>query len=55
MSMRQNVGRQEIEQFLVEVGRLRQPGRLYLVGGAAMVHRAIRPGLTPEYRYSDYA
>jgi hypothetical protein len=40
------VGRQEIEQFLVEVGRLRQPGRLYLVGGAAMVHRAIRPGLT---------
>lgn len=46
MSMRQRVGRQEIEQFLIEVGRTRQPGRLYLTGGAALVHRGIRPGQT---------
>jgi hypothetical protein len=46
MSMRQNVGRQEIEQFLIQVGRTRQPGRLYLTGGAALVHRGIRPGQT---------
>jgi hypothetical protein len=46
MSMRQRVGQQEIEQFLVQLGRTRQPGRLYLVGGAAMVHRGIRPGQT---------
>jgi hypothetical protein len=46
MSMRQSVGRQEIEQFLIQVGRTRQPGRLYLTGGAALVHRGIRPGQT---------
>src|SRR6266699_4526806 len=46
MSMRQTVGQQEIEQFLVQVGRTRQPGRLYLTGGAALVHRGIRPGQT---------
>ncbi len=46
MSMRQRVGQQEIEQFLVQVGRTRQPGRLYLTGGAALVHRGIRPGQT---------
>jgi hypothetical protein len=46
MSMRQRVGRQEIEQFLMQVGRTRQPGRLYLTGGAALVHRSIRPGQT---------
>jgi len=46
MSMRQRVGQLEIEQFLVQVGRTRQPGRLYLVGGAALVHRGIRPGQT---------
>jgi hypothetical protein len=44
--MRQQVGRLEIEQFLVQVGRLRQPGRLYITGGAALVHRGIRPGQT---------
>jgi len=44
--MRQRVGRQEIEQFLMQVGRTRQPGRLYLTGGAALVHRGIRPGQT---------
>jgi hypothetical protein len=46
MSMRQRVGRQEVEQFLIQVGRTRQPGRLYLTGGAALVHRGIRPGQT---------
>ncbi len=29
MSMRQRVGRQEIEQFLIQVGRMRQPGSLF--------------------------
>ena len=28
------------------MGRTRQPGRLYLTGGAALVHRGIRPGQT---------
>jgi Nucleotidyltransferase of unknown function (DUF6036) len=46
MSMRQRVGRQDIEHFLTEVGRTRQSGRLYLTGGAALVHRGIRPGQT---------
>ena len=46
MSMRQRVGRLEIEHFLIQVGRTRQPGRLYLTGGAALVHRGIRPGQT---------
>lgn len=46
MSMRQRVGRQDIEYFLVQVGRTRLPGRLYLTGGAALVHRGIRPGQT---------
>ena len=46
MSMRQRVGQQEIEHFLVQVGRTRQPGRLYLTGGVALVHRGIRPGQT---------
>ena len=46
MSMRQRVGRLEIEQFLVQVGQTRQTGRLYMTGGAALVHRGIRPGQT---------
>jgi len=44
--MRQRVGREEIEHFLMEVGRTHQPGRLDLTGGAALVHRGIRPGQT---------
>jgi hypothetical protein len=45
MSMRPNVDRQAIEHFLTELGRrFRQDGRLYLVGGAALVHAGIRPG-----------
>jgi hypothetical protein len=46
MSMRQNVGRGDIEDFLTQVGRTRQPGRLYITGGAALVHRGIRTGRT---------
>ncbi len=46
MSMRQRVGRQDIEQFLIQLGRTRQPGRLYVTGGAALVHKGIRPGET---------
>ncbi len=46
MSMRPRVGQPEIEQFLVEVGRTRLLGRLYLVGGAALVHAGIRSGQT---------
>ena len=46
MSMRQHVGRQDIEQFFVQLGRIRLPGRLYLTGGAALVHKGIRPGQT---------
>jgi len=46
MSMRQRVGRQDIEQFLIQLGRTGQPGRLYVTGGAALVHKGIRPGET---------
>jgi hypothetical protein len=47
MSMRPNVDRQSIERFLTELGRrFRQNGRLYLVGGAALVHAGIRPGIS---------
>lgn len=46
MSMRQQVGKQEIEQFLVQVGRTRRSGRLYLTGGAVLVYRGIRSGQT---------
>jgi hypothetical protein len=46
MSMRQSVGKPQIEQFLIQVGRTRQSGRLYITGGAALVHRGIRPGQT---------
>lgn len=46
MNMSQRIGKQEIEQFLADVGCLRQSGQLYLVGGAALVHAGIRPGQT---------
>lgn len=46
MSMRQDVGKQEIEQFLIQVGRTRLSGRLYITGGAALVHKGIRLGQT---------
>ncbi len=47
MSMRPNVGKQAIESFLQQLGKtFCKPGRLYLVGGAALVHAGVRPGFT---------
>lgn len=47
MSMRSSVDRRAIEAFLQQLGRAyRKPGRLYLVGGAALVHANIRSGFT---------
>jgi hypothetical protein len=49
MSMRPNVGREQIESFLKNLGRtFRKPGRLYLVGGAALVHMGLRSGTTQD-------
>ncbi len=43
MSMRQNVDGQGIERFLQELGRMvRTSGRIYLAGGAALVHGQVR-------------
>lgn len=43
MSMRQPVDKSSIEAFLRELGRrVKQPGKLYLTGGAALVHAGIR-------------
>ena len=47
MSMRPSVDKTAIESFLQQVGQtFRKPGRLYLVGGAALVHAGVRPGFT---------
>jgi hypothetical protein len=47
MSMRPNVDKKAIESFFQQLGRtFRKPGRLYLVGGAALVHAGVRPGFT---------
>jgi Nucleotidyltransferase of unknown function (DUF6036) len=49
MSMRSSVDKTTIESFLRELGRtFRKPGRLYLVGGAALVHAGVRPGFTVD-------
>ncbi len=49
MSMRPNVDKQAIESFLQQLGRtFRKSGRLYLVGGAALVHAGVRPGFTQD-------
>jgi len=49
MSMRPSVDKKAIESFLTQLGRnFRKPGRLYLVGGAALVHRGVRPGFTQD-------
>ncbi len=49
MSMRPNVDKKAIESFLQQLGRIfRKPGRLYLVGGAALVHAGVRPGFTED-------
>ena len=47
MSMWPNVDKRQIENFLRNLGRtFRKPGRLYLVGGAALVHAGLRSGST---------
>ncbi len=49
MSMRPNVDKKAIESFLQQLGRtFRKQGRLYLVGGAALVHAGVRPGFTQD-------
>jgi hypothetical protein len=49
MSMRPNVDKRQIENFLKNLGRtFRKPGRLYLVGGAALVHAGLRSGSTQD-------
>ena len=49
MSMRPNVDRGAIESFLQQLGRtFSKQGRVYLVGGAALVHMGVRPGFTED-------
>lgn len=49
MSMRPSVDKTAIESFLQQLGRtFRKSGRLYLVGGAALVHAGVRPGFTQD-------
>jgi len=49
MSMRRGVDKAAIESFLQQLGRtFYKPARLYLVGGAALVHLGIRPGFTQD-------
>ncbi len=49
MSMRPSVDKAAIESFLQHLGRtFRKPARLYLVGGAALVHLGVRPGFTQD-------
>lgn len=49
MSMRPNVDKGQIETFLKNLGRaFRKSGRLYLVGGAALVHMGVRAGFTQD-------
>jgi hypothetical protein len=49
MSMRPNVGKSQIDDFLKNLGRaFHKQGRLYLVGGAALVHLGIRSGTTQD-------
>jgi hypothetical protein len=49
MSMRQHVTKADIEKFLHALGKaFRKPGRLYLAGGAALVHLGIRSGSTMD-------
>jgi hypothetical protein len=49
MSMRPNVTKTDIDKFLKALGKtFRKPGRLYLAGGAALVHLGIRSGFTMD-------
>jgi hypothetical protein len=47
MTMRQHVTKEDIEKFLTALGKTyHKPGRIYLAGGAALVHMGARPGAT---------
>ncbi len=49
MSMRPNVDKTQIDAFLKNLGRVfHKQGRLYLVGGAALVHMGVRTGTTQD-------
>lgn len=49
MSMRPGVDKTAIESFLRQVGKsFHKPARLYLVGGAALVHAGVRAGTTQD-------
>ncbi|MGH2496618.1 MAG: DUF6036 family nucleotidyltransferase [Ktedonobacteraceae bacterium] len=49
MSMRQGVDKAAIESFLQQLGKtFRKPARLYIVGGAALVHMGVRSGFTQD-------
>ena len=49
MSMRHTVTKADIEKFLDALGKsFRKPGRLYLAGGAALVHIGLRSGSTMD-------
>jgi hypothetical protein len=53
MSMRPNVTKADIESFLKELGRsYRKAGRLYIAGGAALVHMGLRSGTTMDIAIS---
>ena len=55
MSMRRGVDKAAIESFLQQLGRtFHKPARLYLVGGAALVHLGIRPGFTHDIDVQVY-
>jgi hypothetical protein len=47
MSMRNNAAKEDIEKFLNASGKtFRKPGRIYLAGGAALVHMGLLSGST---------
>ncbi len=49
MSMRPGVDKAAIESFLQQLGKnFRKSARLYLVGGAALVHMGVRSGFTQD-------
>ena len=49
MSMRPSVDKTAIESFLQQLGKtFQKPARLYIVGGAALVHMGVRPGTTQD-------
>ena len=55
MSMRRGIDKAAIELFLQKLGRaFHKPARLYLVGGAALVHLGIRPGFTQDIDVQVY-